>query len=61
VASHKSHKGLSVEGKVKIDTTNRKSIKTKAGVCREFGLVNSTIQTVCQNRTQITSAFERNG
>jgi hypothetical protein len=33
----------------------------KADVCREFGLVNCTIQTTWENRTKIISAFERNG
>jgi len=30
-------------------------------VCREFGLVNSTNQTIWKNRTKIISAFEQNG
>ena len=29
--------------------------------CREFGLVSSTIQTICKSRTKIVNAFERNG
>ena len=33
----------------------------RADICWEFGLRNSTIQTVCKNRTKITSVFERNG
>jgi len=33
----------------------------KADVCREFGLVNSTMQTIWKNRTKIINAFERNG
>ena len=32
-----------------------------AGVCRDFGIVNSTVQTNWKNRTRIISAFERNG
>jgi hypothetical protein len=32
--------------------------KKKADVCPEFGLVNSTIQTIWKNRTRIISAFE---
>jgi hypothetical protein len=35
--------------------------KNKADVCREFGLVNSTIQTICKNITKFISAFEQNG
>jgi len=35
--------------------------KKKADVCREFGLVNSTMQTIWKNRSKIISAFERNG
>jgi len=30
-------------------------------VCREFGLVNSTIQTICKNRTKIVSRSEQYG
>jgi hypothetical protein len=33
----------------------------EAGVCREFGLVNSTIQAIWKNRTKIISAFEQKG
>ena len=35
--------------------------KKKANVCREFGFVNSTIQTIRKNRTRIIGAFEQNG
>jgi hypothetical protein len=35
--------------------------KKKADVCREFGLVNSIIQTIWKNRTKIIRAFEQNG
>jgi hypothetical protein len=35
--------------------------KKKADVCQEFCLINSTIQTIWKNRTQIISAFEQNG
>jgi transposase-like protein len=35
--------------------------KKKADICREFGLVNSKIQTNWKNRTKIISAFEQNG
>jgi hypothetical protein len=27
---------------------------------RKFGLVNSTVQWICKNRTKVISAFERN-
>ena len=30
-------------------------------MCREFGLVSSTIQTIWKNGTKIISAFEQNG
>jgi hypothetical protein len=30
-------------------------------VCREFGLVNSIIQTILKNETKIISVFEQNG
>jgi hypothetical protein len=30
-------------------------------VCQEFGLVNSTIQTIWKNRIKTISAFEQNG
>ena len=32
--------------------------KKKAYVCREFGLVNSTIQKICKNGNKIIGAFE---
>jgi hypothetical protein len=35
--------------------------KKKADMCREFGLVNSTTQTIWKNRTKIISVFEQNG
>jgi len=34
--------------------------KKKTGVRWEYGLVNSTIQTIWKNRTKIISAFEQN-
>jgi hypothetical protein len=34
--------------------------KKKADMCREFGLVNSIIQTIWKNRTKIISSFEQN-
>jgi hypothetical protein len=30
-------------------------------MCLEFGLVNSTIQKICKNRTKVISEFEQNG
>jgi hypothetical protein len=33
----------------------------EADVCREFGLVSTTIQIICKNRTKIIKAFERKG
>ena len=30
-------------------------------MCQEFGLINSTIQKNCKNRTKINSAIKRNG
>jgi len=35
--------------------------KNKADVSWEFGLVHSTIQTICKNRIKIISTFEQNG
>ena len=52
-------KVLGVEGKVtaiQIENGNN-----KADVCREFVLVSSAIQTICNNRTKIISVFEQNG
>jgi transposase-like protein len=51
---------LNVEGKVKV-IRQIENGKKKADVCREFGLVNSTIRTICKNRTKIISAFDQNG
>jgi len=33
----------------------------EADVCREFDLVNSTIQTIRENKKKTISAFEQNG
>lgn len=30
-------------------------------MCQEFGLINSTVQTICKNRTKVNSAINRNG
>jgi hypothetical protein len=35
--------------------------KNGTDVCLEFGLVNSTIQKICKNRTKIIGTFEQNG
>jgi len=35
--------------------------KKKADVGRKVGLVNSTIEMICKNRTKIISALEQNG
>jgi len=35
--------------------------KREAGMCCEFGLVNSVIQMIFKKRTKIISAFEQNG
>lgn len=35
--------------------------KREAGMCWEFGLVNSRIHTIFKKRTKIISAFEQNG
>jgi transposase-like protein len=51
-------KFLSVEDKVKV-ICGTESGKTKADVCREFGFVNSTLQTIWKNRTKIISALNR--
>jgi len=50
---------LSIERKVKVirQIENRKE---KAGVCREFGLVNCAIQIIWENITKVISGFEQN-
>jgi hypothetical protein len=50
-------KVLSVEGKVKVI----RQVEKKTDVCREFGLVSTTILMICKNKTKIINAFERNG
>jgi hypothetical protein len=57
-AMHK-RKVLSIEGRVKV-MRHLECGKKKADLRWEFGLVNSTIQTIYKNRTKIISAFERN-
>jgi hypothetical protein len=51
-------KVLSLVGKVKV-TRKIENIKKKADVCREFGLVNSTIRTIWKNRTKIINSFDQ--
>jgi transposase-like protein len=53
-------KVLSVEEKFKV-IREIENGKKKADVCREFGLINSTTQTIWKNRTKIISAFAQNG
>jgi hypothetical protein len=53
-------KVLNVEEKVKL-VRGIESGKKKADVFREFGLVNSTGQTIWKNKDKIVSAFEQNG
>ena len=53
-------KVLGVEGKVTVIRQIEKG-KKEADMCREFGVVSFTIQTMWKNRTEIVSAFERNG
>jgi transposase-like protein len=54
----KKRKVLSMEDKVNM-IKQIESGKKKADVYREFGLVNSTIQTIWRNRDKIVSAFEK--
>jgi hypothetical protein len=46
--------------KEKKKTKKKKKKQEKADVCRDYGLVNSTVQTICENRTNTVSAFEQN-
>ena len=48
---------MSVEGKV----TVMRQAEKKAGLCRDFDLLSTTIQMICKNRTKIINASERNG
>ena len=56
--SAKKRKVLTVEDKVDV-IKQTKNDKKKADVCREFNLVNSTVQTIWKNRDKIVSAFEK--
>jgi hypothetical protein len=51
----------SVEAKFKVIQEIANGKKKGDDVCRKFGLVNSTIQMVRKLRTNIVSAFGRNG
>ena len=48
---------MSVEGRVKVI----RQVEKKTDVCREFGLVSTTIETICKIEIKIINAFERNG
>jgi hypothetical protein len=48
---------LSVEEKLKMLRVIENG-RQKTDVCREFGLVNSTVQTICKNGTRNISLFE---
>jgi len=52
-------KVLSVERKVNMIRQIANG-KKEANMCREFGLINPTIQTIWRNRTKIISVFEQN-
>jgi hypothetical protein len=53
---------LSVEEKLKCLEKWKWGEKTpESDECREFYLVNSTIRTICKDRTKIVSRFEQNG
>jgi len=52
-------KVLSGERKVKVIRQIANG-KNEANVCREFGLITSTIQTIWRNRTKIISVYEQN-
>jgi transposase-like protein len=52
-------KVLSVEGKFEV-IQEIENAKKKSDLCREFGIVNYTTQTICKNRTKIISEFEWN-
>ena len=48
---------MSIKGKVKmIQKTENEKKTTIADVCREFGLINYTLQNIWKNRTRIISA-----
>jgi hypothetical protein len=47
-------------GEVKV-IRETESGEKKTDMCQEFSLVNSTIQTIWENRDKIVSAFNQNG
>ena len=53
--------GFERRRKVRVIRQIGKGEKKIAELYREFGLVNSTVQWICKNRTKVISAFERNG
>ena len=53
-------KVLSGKGKFKV-MREMENCKKKAVVCRKFGLVSSTIQTIWKHGTKIISVLEQNG
>jgi hypothetical protein len=58
-ADMNKRKVLSIKEKVKV-IQQRENGKKKADVRHEFGLVNSMIQKIWKNRTQIISVLEWN-
>jgi inactivated superfamily I helicase len=51
-------KVLSVKENVKV-IREIESVKKKADVCREFGLVNSTVQTIWKNETELSALLNK--
>jgi len=51
---------LSIKGKVKV-IWQIENGRMKADLCWEFGLLNSIIQMICENRAIIISVFEWSG
>jgi hypothetical protein len=60
MASHRQKEDSERRRKVAVirETENGKK---KADMCQEFGLVNSTAQTIWKSRTKIITAFEQSG
>jgi len=57
----RAKEGYERRRKTQSDTRNNKRKIKNADMCREFGLVNSTFQEICKNRTKIISVSEQNG
>ena len=51
---------MDVEGKGKV-TRQIENGDKEVDVCREFGLVNCTIERICKNGTKTVDVFEQNG